>query len=272
MRDGTVIGEGVVLDMRVSSFVVRAMSTLIDVAVVVAVLIGVVVVADDSLAALLDSAYAVPFAVTLVALVTVGVPVIVETATRGRSLGKWLLGIRVVRDDAGPVRARHAATRALVGVGELWLTAGSVAIVASLSNDRGKRLGDILAGTYVVRVRSGARDHGPAPMPMLLAPWARTADVAQLPDDLALAARTFLGRAERLAPLSRARLADDLARRTLPFVAPGPPPGTPPEEFLAAVVATRRERELVASTRARELQQLRVDRVRRLPHEVPDVG
>jgi hypothetical protein len=35
----------------------------------------------------------------------------------------------------------------------------------------------------------------------------------------------------------------DLADRTLSYVAPPPPRGTPPEQFLAAVAAERRERD-----------------------------
>lgn len=270
MRDGTVIGEGVVLDLRVASFMVRAAASVIDVLALGICLFIVLWASADGIDALFGSAYGTAASVVLVATVLVGVPALVETLTRGRSLGKWAMGTRVVRDDAGPTRARHAVARALVGVGELWLTAGSVAIVASLSNDRGKRLGDLVAGTYVVRVRSGARNAGPTAMPMMLAPWARTADVARLPDDLALAARTFLSRARDLSPASRARLADDLAARTMTWVAPGPPAGTPAEEFLAAVIATRRERELDAARRARTLELDRTRRVESLPHAVPD--
>ena len=54
--------------------------------------------------------------ILLVVAVTVGVPTVVETLTRGRTLGKLALGLRVVRDDGGPITARHALTRALVGV------------------------------------------------------------------------------------------------------------------------------------------------------------
>src|SRR5919112_957635 len=90
--------------------------------------------------------------VLTIALVFVVVPTTVETLTRGRSLGKVAAGIRIVRDDGGPVRFRHALIRALAGVGEIWLTLGAVALITSMLNDRGKRVGDLLAGTYAVRV------------------------------------------------------------------------------------------------------------------------
>jgi hypothetical protein len=202
--------------------------------------------------------------------VVVGVPVTVETLSRGRSVGKLACGIRVVRDDGGPVRFRHALVRALIGVFELWLTFGGIAAIASLSNAKGKRLGDIAAGTYAVRVRGGKPLSAPVVMPQSLAAWAHTADMRRLPDGLALAARQLLGRAARLAPDSRARLADDLAGRIEPYVAPGPPPGTHPEAFLHAVLAERRERELAAGQRERKRAEEQAELLHRLPFAVAD--
>src|SRR5690625_7837757 len=68
----------------------------------------------------------------LIFVTLVGVPTLVETLTRGRSLGKLALGLQIVRDDGGPIRFRHAFIRALVGVGEIWLFGGMVAVIVSL--------------------------------------------------------------------------------------------------------------------------------------------
>jgi uncharacterized RDD family membrane protein YckC len=269
MQDGIVIGEGVVLDARPASFVSRALAALLDLAALVLVgiaLLVVVAVQDVSV----DEQWAAVLSIVVAVVVMVVLPVTVETLSRGRSLGKLAAGTRVVRDDGGPVRFRHALVRALVGVGELWLTFGSVALVASLSNSRGKRLGDLLAGTYVIRVRGGRAQTAPLGMPPELAAWARTADIRRLPDGLALAARQFLGRASRLAPASRAGLADELAGRVEPFVAPGPPPGTPPEAFLHAVLHERRDRELERGQAEQERAEARAATLHRLPYAVPD--
>jgi hypothetical protein len=200
----------------------------------------------------------------------VGLPVSIETLSRGRSIGKLACGIRVVRDDGGPVRFRHTLVRALIGVFELWLTFGGIAAIASLANAKGKRLGDIAAGTYAVRVRGGKQPSAPIVMPQSLAAWAHTADMRRLPDGLALAARQLLGRATRLSPESRARLGDDLAGQIERYVAPGPPPGTHPEAFLHAVLAERRERELVAGQRERKRAEEQSELLHRLPFAVPD--
>ncbi len=78
-------------------------------------------------------------------------------------------------------------------------------------------------------------------MPPELAAWARAADVAALPTGLALAVRQFLAGCppSTRPPGPRSATARAAGR---PYVAP-PPPGTPPEAFLAAVIATRRERD-----------------------------
>ena len=269
VADGVVIGEGVVLDARPASFVSRALAALLDLAALAVVGIALlIVVALQDVA--FDEQWARVAGVVAAVLVMVVVPTTVETLSRGRSLGKLITGLRVVRDDGGPVRFRHAFVRALVGIGELWLTFGSVALIASLSNSRGKRLGDLLAGTYVIRVRGGRGRTVPLAMPPELAVWARTADVRRLPDGLALAARQFLDRAPRLAPASRAGLADDLAGRIEPFVAPGPPPGTPAEAFLHAVLYERRDRELERGRAEQERAEARAATLHRLPYAVPD--
>ena len=168
-------------------------------------------------------------------------PTTVETLTRGKSLGKLALGLRTVRDNAGPISFHHAFVRALVAVVEVYALSGGPAFFAMLLSSRGKRLGDYTAGTYVVRERVRLRLAPPAPMPPPLAAWAASADMASLPTGLALAVRQFLGRLPQLDPASRAAVGGRLAAQVAEHVAPPPPAGTPPEAFLAAVVTLRRQ-------------------------------
>jgi uncharacterized RDD family membrane protein YckC len=193
---------------------------------------------------------------TLVLTVTVlvALPTAVETLTRGRTLGKLVFGLRTVRDDAGPISFRHAFVRALVGVVEIWVLSGVPALVCALVSARGKRLGDMVAGTYVVRERFARPTVRPATMPPQLAGWAASADVAPLPDGLALAARQFLDRAATLNPASRAALGSQLADQALTRVSPPPPPGQHPEAVLAAVLAERRRRDELRLARDQQLR------------------
>ena len=66
------------------------------------------------------------FVIGLVASVMFFVPFVVEVTTKGRSLGKWALNLRVVRDDGGAITARHSAVRVGVGILENWLTSGGL--------------------------------------------------------------------------------------------------------------------------------------------------
>jgi uncharacterized RDD family membrane protein YckC len=195
-------------------------------------------------ATFVDDALAAAIGLVFYLLVIVGYPTAFETLTRGRSLGKMAFGLRVVREDGGPTRFRHGLLRALMGVVEIWLTLGSVALITSLASTQGRRVGDFLAGTVVVRERMTSTAGAAATMPPPLAGWAVGLDLSRVPDDLALAARQFLGRAHELAPDVRDRMARSLAGSLAAVTAPPPPPGTPDWAFLSAVLAERRRREL----------------------------
>ena len=146
-------GEAVRLDLRPASFAPRALALLLDVIVYGLALLGLMfLVLGASLYG--DEAVASAAALSTFVACALVLPATVETATRGRSLGKLAAGLRVVRDDGGPIRFRQAFVRALIGLGELYALAGSIALIASLANRRGKRIGDMLAGTYVIRERT----------------------------------------------------------------------------------------------------------------------
>jgi uncharacterized RDD family membrane protein YckC len=238
-----VTGEAVVLELRLAKLASRALALAIDIAVQIALIVagtlliaGTVTFVDDALAAAIGLMFYLA--------VVLGYPVAFETFTRGRSLGKMALGLRVVREDGGPEQFRQAFVRGLLGVVEIWLTFGVVALIASLASAQGRRLGDYLAGTVVVHERVPVRAAPMASMPPPLAGWASTLDLTRVPDDLALAARQYLSRAPELAPHVRDEMGTSLARALAQVTSPPPPPGVPAWAFLSAVLAERRRREL----------------------------
>jgi uncharacterized RDD family membrane protein YckC len=241
-EDDLVTGEAVALDLPPATVGLRVASGLLDVLVQLAALVVVYLVATVAVSEADDALLAVAAVVSTV-LVLVVLPTTVETLTRGRSLGKVTLGLRAVRDDAGPVAFRQSFVRALVAVVEIWALSGVPALLCALVTTRGKRLGDVVAGTYVVRERFPFPGVRPVAMPPYLAGWAAAADMAPLPDGLALAVRQFLDRAPTLNPGSRAALGAQLCTQVLSHVAPAPPPGQAPEAVLAAVIAERRRRD-----------------------------
>ncbi|NBP86558.1 MAG: RDD family protein, partial [Mycobacteriaceae bacterium] len=111
--------------------------------------------------------------------VIVGYPVVLETATRGRSLGKVVMGLRVVSEDGSPERFRQALFRALAGFVEIWMFFGGPAVISSLLSARGKRIGDVFAGTLVVSER-GPKLLGPPAMPPYLQRWAAAVELSGL--------------------------------------------------------------------------------------------
>jgi uncharacterized RDD family membrane protein YckC len=237
-----VTGEAVVLELRLAKLASRMLSLIIDMAVqVILLIIGLLVIAG--FAGSVDDAAAGAIFAVFIASVIVGYPVTFETLTRGRTLGKMALGLRVVREDGGPIRFRHAFVRGLTAVIEIWLTSGAIALVVSLASSKGKRLGDFLAGTVVVRERVPVSSAPMAAMPPQLAWWASSLDLSRLSDDLALAARQFLSRAGELAPDVRESMGARLVAAVAACTSPPPPPGVPPWAYLSAVLAERRRRE-----------------------------
>ncbi len=252
--DDLVTGEAVALDLPPASLGLRIASGLIDVTTTLALLFVVILVA--SIATLsTDAALATVAFIGSIVIVFVVVPTTVETLTRGRSLGKLAFGMRAVRDDAGPVSFQHSFIRALVGFVEIYAFFGAPAFFSALLSSRGKRLGDYAAGTYVVRERVKLQLTPPAAMPPHLAAWAQHADMTSLPTGLMLAVRQYLGRLPTIDPTSRVTIGARLADEVLKYVAPEPPPRTAPEDFLAAVIASRRERDLSRLRRQSEFRQ-----------------
>ncbi|UOE44525.1 RDD family protein [Agromyces larvae] len=239
--DGLLTGEAVALDVRPASAVMRGGGTAIDVFATLVVIGGVLWLASSFS---LDEAAVRAVAVTGLVVCLVVVPTAVETASRGRSLGKLVMGLRVVRDDGGAIGFRHAFIRALTGVLEIYLTLGGLAVVVGFLNPSSKRLGDLLAGTHAQVERVPRFEPQSFGVPTQLAGWAVTADVGRLPDPLERRIAAFFRNAPHLEPPRRAAIAASLAAEAAPFVSSVP--DAPAELFIAAIAALRRERDLTA--------------------------
>jgi uncharacterized RDD family membrane protein YckC len=257
-----VSGEAVELEIRVARVGSRALALLLDIAVEVVAMIGFLTVVPMLLGVLVpmdmqDEALVQALVIMIVVAVVVGYPVLMETFVGGRTLGKLALGLRVVRDDGGPIRFRHALTRCLVSVAIEWpglilpMATWIAGLTTMLVNPRGKRLGDLAAGTLVIHDRTPATWGWVPIMPPPLAGWARTLDLTGLPDDLALAVRHFLARNRNISVAFRARIGYDLAREVAALTTPPPPPGTPGWMYLAAVISERHRRAAHRLARAR---------------------
>jgi uncharacterized RDD family membrane protein YckC len=249
---GLVTAEAVALDLRPARLGSRAIALGIDILVQAGLAAALMLVVGIVLAVLpgtfVDDALIETVMRLVVVLVLLAYPTIVETKTNGRSVGKAAMGLRVIREDGGPIRVRHAFTRSLIGFAVEWpglllpfLTwAGSLATM--IASDKGRRLGDLAAGTLVVHERRPVPFRFVPGMPGGLAPWAVTADLSAVDDELAGSVRQYLSRARELSEPYASSLQHMLAVEVGARVTPPPPPGTPPWLFLCAVLAERRRR------------------------------
>lgn len=242
-------GEAVVLDLQTAKLPSRALAIVLDLLVEFAALFIVSLVLSVALIDL-DGAAAAATLLGLTVFFLAAVPVMVETLSHGRSLGKAALGLRVVRTDGGPVRFRHSLVRGLVGFIELIAVTGSAAVITSAVNSDGKRLGDIFAGTVVVRERTPGAGGRTTPLPpvhpQLLHDMGRelvAMDLSAVPEPLWLAVRQLLGRIGQLEPSVAFRMAAGLAEDLSARIGHPIPPGLHPVAYLGAVLTERQRRE-----------------------------
>lgn len=238
-----VTGEAVALDLRPAALPSRLLAGLID--ALLQLLVLLVLGALATAGSLNLSAAAVDaLGIVVIVAVLIVYPVTFETLLRGRTPGKAAMGLRVVRDDGGPIGFRQALVRGLAGafLERPGITVFTAAVITSLLNDEGKRIGDLLAGTVVLRERVPVRGGLVAGMPPPLAGWAAGLDLSGLPDGLALSIRQFVSRADQLTGSAREELGGRLVRAVTAAVGP-PPQGTPGWAVLSAVLAERRRRE-----------------------------
>jgi uncharacterized RDD family membrane protein YckC len=241
----TVTGEAVVLDVPCARFPSRLVAIIIDMTAQILLVVALLLILGAS-GAHLNAASLAAVALSLLILVFVGYPTIFETLSRGRTLGKLALGLRVVGDDGGPERFRQALVRALAAVVEIWLFFGAPALICSLLSAKGKRLGDLFAGTFVIQERLPRRQSLPpllSVVPPPLAEWSQSLQLSRLDDQTAEQAASYLRRFYELTPAAREEFGQRIAAAVAALVTPPPPPGAPPAAFLSAVLAVRRQRE-----------------------------
>lgn len=234
----TVAGaEGIDLDLVLAGVSSRGAAFIADLLVQSLAILLVTVAAGAA-----DRLSTAVVAVALFAIL-LGYPIVAEAFAGGRTVGKALLGIRVVSIDGTPVTFLSAAIRNVLRVVDSLPGVYVVGIIAVLATARNQRVGDLAAGTLVVhKARAAVASHdgflAAAPASEAeMAGW----DVSAVTAEEVAALRSFLGRRGQLDPMRRAELAQTLSFQVLPKVAGVPLEGGP-EAFLERVVAARTAR------------------------------
>ncbi len=246
---GIVTPEGVILDFDRAGVASRMVARIIDLGVQLALIVFVGNVLVISLVAY-PAAGLVAILVVLFAAIFV-YPVVLEVFWRGRTVGKYAVGLRVVTVEGASIRLRHAAVRSILQLVDIYATLGGAAVVAALTSAEGQRLGDMAAGTYVVRDRRSRSTLAEREV-VIPPPWGHENTVAALDPrglDIGQAAllRSFLVRVTEFEPVSRAMLADQLAQRVSDQIASPVPASIHPETWLACVAAAVQQRALASS-------------------------
>jgi uncharacterized RDD family membrane protein YckC len=244
--------EAVALEFRTANLGSRILAYLLDMVIVaLGILVGLLAVALIGQASDVVVPDWVALTIVLVLLPGwwLGYFIAFETLWRGRTPGKAALGLRVVTKEGAPVRFRHAAVRALLGIVDFLVMGGFFAVVFILLTRDNQRLGDLVAGTLVLRERSALA----APAPVVFGPppgleaYTSTLDVGALGTEEYLAVRTFLLRAASLPPGPRSALALQLANPLAARLRPPPPSGVSPELYLHCVAAAYQQCQRLAA-------------------------
>jgi uncharacterized membrane protein SpoIIM required for sporulation/uncharacterized RDD family membrane protein YckC len=137
-----------------------------------------------------------------------------EALWDGHTPGKRAMGIRVVQDTGRPITANAAAVRNLLRIVDFLVPLGPLpGTLLVFLHPASKRLGDLAAGTIVVRERVSAWRLAAAPPPPTSPAEALELGPPLLADPEFQLLDRFLARADELATDARRRFAADLVRR-----------------------------------------------------------
>jgi uncharacterized RDD family membrane protein YckC len=163
-----------------------------------------------------------------------------ELVWNGQTPGKRAAGIRVLTARGEPVTVVHSLVRNVLRIVDALPSAYMIGAICILVTPRSQRLGDLAAGTIVVRERHAEIPRALPPLDPSLALPPHLAGVFTSAD--VLLARDFVRRAPYLLPARRAELSRQVVgtlRGRLTAAGQTPPPGFSDEHLLAAVVALR---------------------------------
>ena len=164
--------------------------------------------------------------------------VLLEWLWQGQTVGKRLYGLRVIRDDGAPAGFVAVLVRNLVRIVDFLPAFYGAGLLMIIVTSRSQRLGDIAAGTYVVRAPRPQLDYFSLRTVTPLGTGA-TAETRALPGEMQRLVREFVAREGRLAPKDRARVAKQIADRIRPY-AIQLDASTDDVEFLRAVARSLR--------------------------------
>jgi len=232
--------EGVELELVLAGVGSRLVAGLVDFLVKGAILLALWLIGDAAGGD--QGGFVVAVLIVASFVVYFGYDVAFETLASGRTPGKRAAGLRVVRLGGEPVGFVSSAVRNLLRLVDSLPGIYAVGAVSILFSHRNQRLGDLAAGTLVVRERRAPLPAGlPTAPDFAVADRYAAWDVSGVTSFELVTVRRFLERRWQLDPNARGRLGWELAERLRPKVA-GAPPDLHPEQFLEALAEAKASR------------------------------
>jgi uncharacterized RDD family membrane protein YckC len=237
---GIVTPEAVLLEFEPARLGTRSLQMAVDLAIQATALIFVVVVLG-LVASGVGSASSVAIILTTIlsALVIIGYPIACESLLAGRTVGMMATGLRVVTVEGAPIRFRHAAIRGFLMIVDFWILLGGIGATVMLFSRDSQRLGDLAAGTLVLRERTTAKTDSAITFlpPPGWEPYAASLDPGRMTEEQYGLVRSFLLRVQELSPAARHDIAYRLAGPIAVSMNHTPPPSVHPEPYLICVAA-----------------------------------
>jgi len=168
----------------------------------------------------------------------VGYDIFFEVRHSGRTPGKAMNGLRVVRTEGQPVGFVTSLIRNVLRIIDYLPSLYLLGATLILATRRNQRLGDLAAGTLVVRERRADLPALPTiPAQTAVNPWSGW-DTSRITPEELVAVRQFIERRSEIEYSARVQVADRLAARLRPKVT-GVPPDVHGELFLERLVAAK---------------------------------
>ena len=197
-----------------SRFLAVAIDLLLQIGILIALLWGFALVAPHGQGRItFVHNVVVGLTIFVVFVIFFGYFIIFEAMWNGQTPGKRALGLRVVRDGGYPIDGSASLVRNLIRVGEMMFGFYAISAISALVSPENKRLGDIAAGTIVVRE---AKMQSPASMLREIREEPVYAATAYASGEERALVKRFLERRDSLDPRRRAELAHQIAERIRP--------------------------------------------------------
>jgi len=164
--------------------------------------------------------------------------ILLEWLGNGQTIGKRMFGLRVIADDGAPAGFIAILVRNLIRVVDFLPGFYGFGLLAIVVSPRSQRLGDMAAGTFVVRAPRPRLDYFSLRTVTPLGAGAQV-EVRGLPGEAQRLVREFVAREAQLAPDYRTRVAKQLAERLRPY-AQDVDPGLSDIELLRAIARSLR--------------------------------